>query len=149
MNTWMDLGSSRYAHGRDRQNGKPLDRVRGIVKPLVMRHQLSNPAHIQRKMRRDHKALGLCLYCSEPAMPNPKGGLFSLCAKHRPKNLASSRAFHKKRSLQWRKLGICVVCGLRLSIKATTPGATDTRCAVCVERRENYTDRTKASKQKH
>ena len=148
MNTWMDLGSSRYAHGRDRQNGKLSDRVRGIVKPLVMRRQLSSPAHIQRKKRQERAERGECSFCREPRMQNPKGGTFVVCAKHKSKQLLADKAWHKKKSQAWRELGICISCGKRLSIKATTPGATDTRCGVCSEQQAEAHKRQR-SKQKH
>lgn len=95
----------------------------------------------QRNRKAALRAEGLCLDCGKakalPSVRDPEqpGARCAACAAKARK---ASQAFMGRRRPGWRKLGFCVVCGKNLSIKATTPGATDTRCACCAESQDAY-----------
>ena len=96
---------------------------------------MTSTAAYQRTQRRARKAAGQCLMCKRPRMENPKrpGQTFSLCKKHKAEALKRDREFKAKRTVEWERLGLCVSCGQRPSIKATIPEQTDKRCGVCAE----------------
>lgn len=109
---------------------------------------MTSSAKWQREYRREKASRGLCMSCKEPRMENPKrpGQFFSLCRKHKSESLPRDSAFHARRSAEWEKLGICVSCGQRPSIKATIPEQTDKRCGVCVEQQADSKARRRAEK---
>ena len=107
---------------------------------------MTSSAAYLRSLRRKHRKAGLCVQCKRPAMPNPKGGLFALCKVHKAKQLKVDRDGHAKRAALWEKLGICVSCGQRPSIKATVPETTDKRCGVCAEAQADAQARLKVKR---
>lgn len=109
----------------------------------------------QRTRKAALRAEGMCLDCGKAKAapstrrPGQPGVRCEACAAVARKK---SREFMTRRRPAWAKLGLCVVCGVNLSIKATTPGCTDMRCAACADyqdqRRHDNRDKANAYRRK-
>ena len=109
----------------------------------------------QRARKASLRAKGMCLDCGKAkAVPSSRrpgqpGVRCAACAAIARKK---SQEFMARRRSAWVKLGFCVTCGVNLSMKATTPGCTDTRCAACADyqdqRRSENRDKANAYRRK-